>query len=372
MDSTSRSNGKKNGKGNSTKPFTEQDISWIEESCDKTPVAFFDKFGIPNCEEGHRRYATALRRSALCEKERTLLIDNFEAWRKSESLIYWERQNTKAIANKAAWKTAGNMIKGSEPFVETIITENASEQKQHSVVPSDAPHISTLRLTSSAKSAGKCHAKRTRTTTTRAAPTKRLRLQDPWHELADVALSLYNGNAVELPSEETKDTEKDPERQKLYGLAWRHLRDAKNALGQQNIDNETCLHFRDAFVALSGVLNLYSPVARKALASADCMDAKRLCLMPELEHKDEELTKLLDSLKTTKTRKLNAVLEDMFSWLSSKPTFRLFLLVLRNIIENILNPHHGDNRPSECDALLIWGSILKDGRPKGTPFTFYL
>lgn len=61
------------------------------------------------------------------------------------------------------------------------------------------------------------------------------------------------------------------------------------------------------------------------------MDAKGLCLMPELELKDEELTKLLDSLKTSKTRKLNAVLEDVYSWLSSKPTFRLFLLVLRNM-----------------------------------------
>ncbi|KAG0319070.1 hypothetical protein BGZ97_002813 [Linnemannia gamsii] len=272
------------------------------------------------------------------------------------------------------------MIRGSEPFVETIITENANEQRQHSAVPPNALHVSntphqtsdTLHLTPSAKPAGKDHAKRTRTTTTRAAPTKRMRLLGPWHELADVALRLYNGNAVDLPSEDTKDTEKDPESQKLYGLAWRHLRDAKKALGQQNVDKETCLHFRDAFVAIYGVFNLYSPMARKALSSADCMDAKGLCLMPELEHKDEELTKLLDSLKTTKTRKLTAVLEDVYSWLSSKPTFRLFLLVLRNIIENILNPHHGDNKPSECDALLIWGSILKDGRPKGTPLTFYL
>jgi hypothetical protein len=244
---------------------------------------------------------------------------------------------------------------------------NANEQRQHSAVPPNALHVSntphqtsdTLHLTPSAKPAGKDHAKRTRTTTTRAAPTKRMRLLDPWHELADVALRLvraflsapaellygyldvlmlssyrtlqYNGNAVDLPSEDTKDTEKDPESQKLYGLAWRHLRDAKKALGQQNVDKETCLHFRDAFVAIYGVFNLYSPMARKALASADCMDAKGLCLMPELEHKDEELTKLLDSLKTTKTRKLTAVLEDVYSWLSSKPTFRLFLLVLRNM-----------------------------------------
>ncbi|KAG0256579.1 hypothetical protein BGZ95_005460 [Linnemannia exigua] len=304
MDTASRSNGKKNGKGNNAKPFTEQDISWLEESCDKTPVAFFDKFGIHNSEEGHRRYATAVRRSALREKERTLLIDNFEAWKKSEALMYWECQNTKAIANKSAWKTAGNMIKGSKPFVETIITENASEKKQHSAVPSDAPHISktpdqtsdTLRFTSSAKSAGKDF------------------------KLIATSVTTYNGNAVDPPSEETKDAEKDP----------------------------------------------------VPLGCADCMEARGLCLMPELELKDEEFTKLLHSLKTSKTRKLNAVLEDVYSWLISKPIFRLFLLVLRNIIENILNPHHGDNKPSECDALLIWGSILKDGRPMGTPFTYYL
>ncbi|KAF9578253.1 hypothetical protein BGW38_006048 [Lunasporangiospora selenospora] len=106
----------------------------------------------------------------------------------------------------------------------------------------------------------------------------------------------YNENAVDLPSEATKDTETDPERRKLYGLAWRHLRDAKDALGQQNVDKETCLHF-------------------------------------QLEHKDEELTKLFDSLKTTKTRKLTTVLEDLYLWLSSKPTFRSFLLVLRTIGE---------------------------------------
>ncbi|KAF9083642.1 hypothetical protein BGX27_004029, partial [Mortierella sp. AM989] len=130
------------------------------------------------------------------------------------------------------------MIRGSEPFVETIIIENANEQRQHSSVPSNAIHVSntshqvldTSHLTSSTDSTRKDHAKRTMTTTTRAAPMKRMRLQDPWHDLADAALHLYNGHTVDLPSEETRDTEKDPERQKLYGLAWRHLRDAKKAL----------------------------------------------------------------------------------------------------------------------------------------------
>ncbi|KAF9320837.1 hypothetical protein BG003_004618 [Podila horticola] len=230
----------------------------------------------------------------------------------------------------------------------------------------------TPRPASNAKSTSKYQAKRVRSPMTSSLSKKRMRLRDPWHDLADTAVHLLNGKAVDLPPKTTKDTEKDPERKKLYELAWRHLRDAKDAMGQENVNKETCLHFRDAFVALSGVFNLYSLVARKALSSTECLEAIRLCLMPELDYKDDKLTKLLDSLKTTKKRKLTEVLEDVYSWLSSKPTFRLFLLALRNIIENILNPHHGNNKPSESDALLIWGSILKDARPQGSPFTFYL
>ncbi|KAG0341468.1 hypothetical protein BG000_008968 [Podila horticola] len=186
---------------------------------------------------------------------------------------------------------------------------------------------------SSAKSASNDQAKRARSPMTSNPSKKRMRLRDPWHDLADTAVHLFNGKAVDLPPKATKDTEKDPERKKLYELAWRHLRDAKDAMGQENANKETCLHFRDAFVALSGVFNLYSLVARKALSSTDCLEAKRLCLMPELDYKDDKLTKLLDSLKTTKKRKLTEVLEDVYSWLSSKPTFRLFLLALRNIGE---------------------------------------
>ncbi|KAF9096995.1 hypothetical protein BGX23_010038 [Mortierella sp. AD031] len=295
-----------------------------------TTNPFFDKFGILEREDGHRRYARALRQSDMSKHERTLLTNKFEAWKSSESTIYWERRNTKAVAKKSAWRTAANLIRVSEPFVDTIIAENAKEQRQHSPVPSDTPpNLGTPILTPNTKTESKDHAKRTRTAMTRNLPKKRVRLRDPWHDLADIAVRLFKRNAIDLPPEETKDTEKDPEHKKLYGLAWRHLKDAKVALEQQDADKEMCLHFRDAFVALSGVFNLYSPMTRKALSSADCLEAKRLCLIPELEYKDEELTKLLDALKTTKTRKLTVVLEDVYS------------------IENILNPHHGDNKPSD-------------------------
>ncbi|GJJ71483.1 hypothetical protein EMPS_03833 [Entomortierella parvispora] len=70
-------------------------------------------------------------------------------------------------------------------------------------------------------------------------------------------------------------------------------------MGLENVDKESCLHFRDAFVALSGMFNLYSPMARKVLSTTDRQEAMQLCLMPELNHKDEELSTLLNSLKTT-------------------------------------------------------------------------
>ncbi|KAK3828199.1 MAG: hypothetical protein J3Q66DRAFT_322068 [Benniella sp.] len=353
-------------------PITDH-ITWFREN-DGTPTAFFEYFGITRSEDGHRRYSRALSKADITDQEKTLLSEKFELWKKSESALYWERRNTKVVAKKSAWKTAGQLIKGSEPFVQAAITENAKEQKQSSASqhpPSTCTTPRTPRPATNTKSASKGPAKRTRTKTNNL-PKKRMRLQDPWHDLAEIAVDLFKGKAVDLPPEATKDIEKNPERRKLYEMAWHHLTDAKVATQQRQVDKGTCLLFRDAFVALSGVFNLYSPATKKALSSADYLEVKKLCLVPELEFEDKEVKTLLDSLKTTKSRKLTDVLEDVYSWLSSKPTFRLFLLVLRNIIENILNPHHGDNKPLECDSLLIWGCILKDARPKGSPFTFSL
>jgi hypothetical protein len=62
--------------------------------------------------------------------------------------------------------------------------------------------------------------------------------------------------SIFLP-EDTKNT-KNAEHKRLYGPTWRHLKDAKVALEQQDADKETCFffHFRDAFVALSRLESL--------------------------------------------------------------------------------------------------------------------
>ncbi|KAF9170392.1 hypothetical protein BGX20_009030 [Mortierella sp. AD010] len=91
-------------------------------------TTFFKHFGILKAEERHLRYIRALQQSTLDEQERTLLNDKFMALKTSEGRTFWERQNAKIVAKKPAWKTAGNLIKGSEPFATTIISENAMEQ----------------------------------------------------------------------------------------------------------------------------------------------------------------------------------------------------------------------------------------------------
>ncbi|GJJ71737.1 hypothetical protein EMPS_04094 [Entomortierella parvispora] len=134
---SSKGNRKDENKG--AKSLTDPEISWFQETRDKAPGVFFDQFGIIQCDDGHRRYMRCLGEADIPEQERTLLTNKFEAWKNSEGRTYWERQNAKAIAKKMAWKTAGHIIGGSEPFAESIIAENAEEQRQYSVVPSDMP-----------------------------------------------------------------------------------------------------------------------------------------------------------------------------------------------------------------------------------------
>ncbi|KAF9095502.1 hypothetical protein BGX27_001266, partial [Mortierella sp. AM989] len=134
MDTNNQKKDKDKSKRNDAEAERNLDISWFEKSHDKTPAAFFEHFGILQCEEGHRRYSRVLRTSDMNKQDRTLLISKFATWKKSEGRIFWERGNAEAVAEKSAWKTAGNLIEGSEPFAGTILTKNARKQRQRSAL----------------------------------------------------------------------------------------------------------------------------------------------------------------------------------------------------------------------------------------------
>ncbi|KAF9953394.1 hypothetical protein BGZ72_005465 [Mortierella alpina] len=121
---------KRKSKNSTAESIASQDIAWFESSDDKTSETFFDYFSIFAREEGYLRYERVLRQSSMSKRERSLLTRNFERWKQSEGLTFWERRIAKVTAQKAAWNTAGRLIEGSEPFATTLLAENAQEQWQ--------------------------------------------------------------------------------------------------------------------------------------------------------------------------------------------------------------------------------------------------
>ncbi|KAG0366205.1 hypothetical protein BGZ54_005681 [Gamsiella multidivaricata] len=167
-----------------------------------------------------------------------------------------------------------------------------------------------------------------------ASSSSRPRIDCPWHDLVQAALSLYEGVNVELPSEQSGAAEQDPEKRTLYKLALGHLQNAQAEMQQPKFDRTSCIDFKDAFIALSGVWNVFSKEANMAFQSADRQEVEELCKMGELEHKDADVTEILNTL-ADKSRKapLTDVVDELCTLLSTKPERRPLLMVLLAIGE---------------------------------------
>ncbi|KAG0239367.1 hypothetical protein BGX31_002826, partial [Mortierella sp. GBA43] len=120
--------------GEGSQTVTHRDVAWFEDSEDRSPVAFFNTFSIFSKEDGHDRYGRLLRLSTMSKQERAISISNFDTWKKTEGLIFWERRKAKLAAKKSAWRTAGALIEGSEVFASSILAENSKEQEQHTTI----------------------------------------------------------------------------------------------------------------------------------------------------------------------------------------------------------------------------------------------
>ncbi|KAG0047467.1 hypothetical protein BGZ89_004922 [Linnemannia elongata] len=144
----------------------------------------------------------------------------------------------------------------------------------------------------------------------------------------------YEGQDVELPSEQCAATEKDPEKNALYKLALGHLQNAQAEMHEPKFDKTSCTDFKDAFVALSGVWNVFSNEANKVFQSADRQEVEEHCRMTELENKDADVVEILTTL-ADKSRQaaLTDVVDALYILLSTKPERRRLLLVLLTIGE---------------------------------------
>ncbi|GJJ70084.1 hypothetical protein EMPS_02433 [Entomortierella parvispora] len=201
----------------------------------------------------------------------------------------------------------------------------------------------------------------------------RPRISDPWHGLVQSALLLYEGEAAELPSEHCGAEEQDPEKKVLCKLALRHLQNAEAEMQQPTFDRTTCTDFKDTFVALSGVWNVFSAQANQAFRSSDRQEVEKLCEIAELRKKDDDIVEILNIL-ADKSRKgpLTKVADELYILLSTKPQHRQLLMFLLAILRYIVRPHHGSMAPSEADSMFLWACIFNDGMPLNTPFSFHL
>ncbi|KAF8926258.1 hypothetical protein BGZ47_002829, partial [Haplosporangium gracile] len=138
-------------------------------------------------------------------------------------------------------------------------------------------------------------------------------------------------------------------------------------------DKTSCTNFKDAFVALSGVWNVFSKEANKAFQDADRQEVEELCKMAELENKDTGVVEILTTL-ADKSRQvpLTDIVNEHYILLSTKPERRRLLLVVLTVFRHVIRPHHGSMAPSEADSLYLWARIFDEGMPLDTPFSFHL
>ncbi|KAI7826902.1 hypothetical protein BC939DRAFT_501560 [Gamsiella multidivaricata] len=146
----------------------------------------------------------------------------------------------------------------------------------------------------------------------REEPKARLRV--PWHELVESALLLYDNYDVALPRANLAEGLSD-EQAALYNLALGELGSAKALMNsQEKFDRDKCLPFKDAFVAISGILNTFSPLAGRALSAEELQQVEALCAVPDLHgNKEARLQDLIRILLDILAKgKLEDVLESTY------------------------------------------------------------
>ncbi|KAF9536472.1 hypothetical protein EC957_010877, partial [Mortierella hygrophila] len=157
--------------------------------------------------------------------------------------------------------------------------------------------------------------------------SSKTRIEEPWHSLIEAALVLHDGWQVDLPEVDTPYEDGSPSRSKLYQLALQHLHSATALQVQTHFDRAHCLDFKDAFVSLSGIWNLYSSSANNLFGITATAEAKAFCHMQSMDEKDDVLVDIAGILLEKKT--LEEILDETYHLQVAQPTYRRMLDVLQ-------------------------------------------
>ncbi|KAF9902892.1 hypothetical protein BX616_001778 [Lobosporangium transversale] len=215
-------------------------------------------------------------------------------------------------------------------------------------------------------------------TTSSEPATPKLKLREPWHSLVDLAILMYTDWDVELPSIDLDQSVLDEigskNKEILYRIGLRNLHQAQLLHKLKSLDKNHCLPYKDAFVALSGIWNLYSTDANNSFGSEKLKAAQGLCLLPGLEERTQGIDEIVQRLlgKVEEGSSVQDLLNYTYALQCEYPEQRRRINVLQHLFSHAIRPLTGNKKPSEGDVMLLWGCIFKDGLPLDTQLCLHL
>lgn len=185
-----------------------------------------------------------------------------------------------------------------------------------------------------------------------------------FQSLVEHAIGMHLGFFDVLPdlgSEVPGDVSEN--RQTLYRMALSRLHDGSDDMRYPSSDSNVPL--KDAFVALSGIWNMFSMEANKEF-NDHLTEGRRLCLRKELEVPDEAFASLIEPLVSMaeKGSAIDDLIEKVYELQAISSEFRRSLDALKTIFKHAERPLHGKLKdPAEADAMSLWSSIFREQLP---------
>ncbi|KAF9355029.1 hypothetical protein BGX26_007059 [Mortierella sp. AD094] len=197
--------------------------------------------------------------------------------------------------------------------------------------------------------------------------TPKPRIGEPWHSIVDLAILMYTDWDVTLPPLEESHS-KDigcVNKEILYRIALKNLHEVQPLHKTTSFDKAHCLNYKDAFVCLSGIWNLYSKDLNKEFGPIKLQEAEKLCWAPHLDMETPDAARITQPLleMLLDGKDVKDLLEYTYNLQLEHPRMRTTISVLQHIGEQgcaattlsksmLAEVFETGNTTRKCDCLL--------------------
>ncbi|KAF8949626.1 hypothetical protein BGZ46_005036, partial [Entomortierella lignicola] len=224
---------------------------------------FCKRFGFKCEQDAHAAFSIPLSSTEIPQATREALSQKYEVWRRNEAADYWAAQEVDYTIDVQTKKTVKSLVDRSQYFADRLLLKRPRDETEgtsstsKAVGSSSAPTTSTPVLLKRGRTSQRKTVSAAKPATIAPSPapsalsapmasdtvptfdpsafgSSRPQISHPWHDLVRATLFLYEGEDVELPSEQSGVTEQDPEKRVLYKLALRHLQNAQAEMQRSN------------------------------------------------------------------------------------------------------------------------------------------